>query len=343
MSITHYKALIWTGALAVAGYLGWYVFNFFEHKQELELAVSKETQEKVLTSIPPVEPEKDDVVDYELVKRTWHGMDWTGKPPAKPVEVANNGEPAKPQVKAVATLLKVLLVQVDGGQPELSMAHVSFTDQTLKSANPNPDDQILKEGEKLDHPYDPIEVAKIARDGVHFRFLGADGQPDAGREEELVETSRIVGTEDIVHVGPDGVIVPSRPTIPTATQSRPRTVPRETTLIGDDHYLAGLDDREIFARDYTKLLAEMRFGRHYDPKTGKPDGVEIKDVPKDSFGAKYGAKAGQVIKSINGHPITSVNEGISYAKQNADKYKIWTIVYEEQGKEKTKIIDTSDS
>ena len=104
-----------------------------------------------------------------------------------------------------------------------------------------------------------------------------------------------------------------------------------------------LDDREIFARDYTKLLAEMRFARHYDPKTGKPDGVEIKDVPKDSFGAKYGAKAGQVIQSINGHPVSSVNEGISYAKQNADKYKIWEIVYVEQGKEKTKIIDTSEN
>jgi len=138
------------------------------------------------------------------------------------------------------------------------------------------------------------------------------------------------------------VILPSTPKIPTAAQSRPRVVPRETTLIGEDRYLAGLDDREIFQKDYSKILAELRFKQHHDPKNGKPDGVEIKDVPKGSFGAKYGAKAGQIIKSINGHAVTSVNEGISYAKQNADKYDLWVIVYEEQGKEKTKYIDTSD-
>jgi len=151
-----------------------------------------------------------------------------------------------------------------------------------------------------------------------------------------------VGSEGIVQVGPDGIIAPSKPTIPAATPGRPRVVPRETVLIGEDRWLAGLDDRELFEREYTKILAELRFKEHRDPKNGRPDGVEIKDVPKGSFAAKYGVKEGQVIKSINGHPVTSVNEGISYAKQNADKYDIWEIVYEEQGKLKTKIIDTSD-
>src|SRR6188508_3011017 len=147
MSITQYKALIWLGTLGVAGYLGWYVFDFFQHK--------------------------DAVVPYELGKQTWHQMDWTGKPPAKVVE-ATEGPVAKPPAKPVSSLLKVLLVQVDGGQAERSLAHVNYTDQGLLAANPEPDDQILREGEHLKKPYDGIQVARIARDGVHFRFLTAE-------------------------------------------------------------------------------------------------------------------------------------------------------------------------
>jgi len=341
MSITQYKALIWLGTLGVAGYLGWYVFDFFQHKEALEQAISQETQMEVLTSVPPVEPVKDDVVPYELVKQTWHQMDWTGKPPAKVVETTE-GPVAKPPAKPVSSLLKVLLVQVDGGQPERSLAHVNYTDATLSASNPEPDDQILREGEHLKKPYEGIQVARIARDGVHFRFLTSEGEPDAERAEEVVEPSRIVGSESIVHVGPDGAVLPTRPKIPVAGPRKPHVVPPETTLIGDNHYLIGTVDRDLIAREYTKLLAEMRFERHRNPKNGQYDGIEIKDVPKGSFGASYGAKAGQVIKSINGHAVTSVNEGISYAKQNADKYKLWEIVYEEQGKEYTKIIDTSE-
>ena len=49
-----------------------------------------------------------------------------------------------------------------------------------------------------------------------------------------------------------------------------------------------------------------------------------------------------MFKSLNGKPFTSVSEAIKYAKVNADKFDQWVIVYEEQGKEYTKVIDTSD-
>ena len=155
-------------------------------------------------------------------------------------------------------------------------------------------------------------------------------------------TAQFEGSEQIVRVGEEGVLTPTRPDIPVAYNERPFQIPQETLLIGKNHFLVGVDDRQAMATNYTKILAEIRYEKHRDPKTGKVDGIEIKEVPKGSFLAKYGAKAGQVIKSINGHPVTSVNEGISYAKQNQDKYDLWTIVYEEQGKEYTKVIDTSE-
>ena len=42
-----------------------------------------------------------------------------------------------------------------------------------------------------------------------------------------------------------------------------------------------------------------------------------------------------MIKSINGHPVTSPSEAISYVKNNAGKYKKWEVVIERLGKPMT--------
>jgi S1-C subfamily serine protease len=50
---------------------------------------------------------------------------------------------------------------------------------------------------------------------------------------------------------------------------------------------------------------------------------------------KLGAKSGDVIKSVNGHPVNSVQEGINYAKTHDAQYDTWEIVVENLGKTKT--------
>jgi hypothetical protein len=340
MSINQLKALTWAASLGVAGFLGWYVYDFFQHRADLSDEVSEEEQYQVLMSVPTPEPPKDDVVDYQAVLATWHHMDWTPeekveKGPEGPGEVVEE----KPLYKPVAELLEVLMIQVDGGDSERSMAQVRYLDASLESANPSPDQKILKEGQKLTAPYAGIQVERITRNGVVFSFAAAEG--DEPRPKELVEPTRLDAGPRIVRTDGKDVVRQTRPTIPQATRERPRSTPQETRLIGNDHYLIGLDDRAEIEKDYTRILAELRFDRHRGP-TGKYDGVEVKDVPEGAFAAKYGVKEGQVIKSINGHPITSVSEGIKFAKDNQDKYEVWYIVYDEQGKEKTKVIDTSD-
>lgn len=343
MSITHYKGLTWLASVTIGAYLGYFVYDFFQSQAELKLPVSEEEQTRHLNDVPAVAPPKDDLVDYwKLVKPTWHDMDWTGKAPPAPEVIALEQGPQEIPKQKVADLLAVLLVQVDGGAPEQSMAQVRYLDPQLQGANPDLDDAVLREGQKLDSPHDYAQVSRITRDGVSFLFLDDEGGPDAEREEELVLTSQLEGSERIVRVGPGGAILPTRPDIPTASQSRPFRVPPETILIGKDHYLVGVDDRLHMAENYTKILAEIRYDKHRDPKTGKVDGIEIKEVPKGSFAAKYGAKQGQVVKSVNGHPVTSVNEAISYAKQNQDNYDVWVIVYTEQGAEHTMVIDTTE-
>ncbi|MEM7307730.1 MAG: hypothetical protein AAF682_13710 [Planctomycetota bacterium] len=338
MNISHLKALTWLGALGLGGYLSYYVYDFLQRRDQLEQPVSQETQRSVLTSIPAVEPPREDVVAYGKVRATWHEMDWTGKPPPPPPPPKDaDEERSKPPVKPVSELLTVLLVHVDGGDAAKSMAQVKFKDPALVASATSLDDSLLAEGDELGTPYESVVVSSIRPDGVLFSF-----SDDEEREEEMVPTSEFQASSQIVQVDSDGVLTPVRPEIPTAYNDRPFQIPNETLLIGKNHFLVGVDDRQEMANNYTKILAEIRYEKHRNPKTGKVDGIEIKEVPKGSFAAKYGAKAGQVIKSINGHPVTSVNEGISYAKQNQDKYDTWTIVYEEQGKEYTKVIDTSE-
>lgn len=341
MSITQLKALTWLLSVGVAGYLGWYVYDFFQERGVLAQSVGKDTQTDVLNSVEEVEPPKDDVVDYAAVLRTWHSMDWVGKPAPREVPKAVEDEAPKLVHKPVTELLSVLLIQIDGDVPRRSIAQVQYRDPALDAANKKPDDRLLREGETLDAPYEHVQVARIHREGVLFRFLTAAGEPDLEREDELVTTSRMMGAERIVRVGDAGAIVPPKRPIQQVAGQR-GGVPNQTRLIGNDHWWIGLDDRDVIARDYARILAEIRVEKHRDPKTQKVDGIEIKEVPPGAFAGKYGLKEGMVIKSINGHPITSVNEGISYAKQNQDKYDVWVILYEEQGKEKTKIIDTSE-
>jgi PDZ domain-containing secreted protein len=43
-----------------------------------------------------------------------------------------------------------------------------------------------------------------------------------------------------------------------------------------------------------------------------------------------------VIKAINGHPVNSEQEAISFIKNNKDKYDVWEVEIENKGK--TKIV-----
>lgn len=339
MSITHLKLVTWIAGIALGVYLAWFVRGFFLEREDLAAQITQEEQRKWLNAVEQPEPPRNDVVAYDSIMSTFHDMNWTGKLPPKPVEVVKNEGPKELPKTPVADLLKILLVQVDTDDGAGSLAYVSFVDPGLSAAALAPDDSILRIGDDLGGKYSHVVVDAIARDGVTFRFTD-----DEEREPETLRSLAFPAEASslIVKVGEDGVLVPVSAPIPTS--ARPidnRKIPDITILIAENHYLVGKSDREQWAQDYSKILAEVRYDRHRDPKTGEVNGIELKEVPEGSVAAGYGAKAGQVIKSINGHPVTSVNEAISYAKQNQDKYTKWTVVYEEQGKEYTKIIDTS--
>jgi S1-C subfamily serine protease len=70
------------------------------------------------------------------------------------------------------------------------------------------------------------------------------------------------------------------------------------------------------------------------------EGIEITEVAPGSIAAQHGVKSGDVIVSVNGTPVNSVQEAISYAKNNADIYSVWTIVVSNAGYERTIVYET---
>ena len=56
----------------------------------------------------------------------------------------------------------------------------------------------------------------------------------------------------------------------------------------------------------------------------------------NSIPAQAGLTEGEVLKSINGHKVTSVNDAIAYVKANANATDTWVAVFEKQGREFTR-------
>ena len=59
------------------------------------------------------------------------------------------------------------------------------------------------------------------------------------------------------------------------------------------------------------------------------------DVKPGSVASSHGLSNGDVVKSINGHPVTSKQEAITFVKNNKDVYDKWEVVVESKGRLKT--------
>ena len=322
MSLSQLKLLTWTFVFGLGAYAAYFIVDFEQAKATTAEPVSAKDWLAVMDSVPLIEPIRDDVVAYHLIKRTWHEMNMTGAGP--PLPPAPPGPQLAMQEKRVEELLQVLMVNVDQGDTSMSMASVGYLDDQLRAAATSMDDSVLRESDKLHAPYDHIVVKSIRPRSVLFAFTD-------GREPELVESPRHLSTERIYRLDVEVVL--------SVTETPP---PHGRGHLDDGRVRIGHEDRARIDQDFASILAEVRIEPHRDLRTGKIDGLELKEVPEGAFLAKYGAKQGQVVRSLNGHPVKSISEALSFAKQNTDKYDVWVLVYDEQGAEKTLVIDETE-
>jgi hypothetical protein len=332
MSIATLKALIWAASAAVFGYLGWFVYTWTVEGQQEERMRSRaptELMKRVLDEVPEPEPPRTALVDYDAVVANFHELNWTGReaPRPAPAPAPVQEEPAAKPRPEVAKLLRVLYVQVDESKPESSITVVQYENAQLTAAQRTPVD--LKVGDRLHRPFEIVRVHAIKPEGVEFVAEGYEEDPP-----ELVRTWSNFGP-GIRFVGEEGFQMPTVAQIPRAPErivGRPeRTVERRPGL-----FVLGERDMETFERDHLAILSnEVRHRQYRDPRTRQWGGIEVLEVAPGSLVAQHGVKSGDVIKSINGSPVNSVQEAISYVKNNQKLYNVWEVVVANAGKERT--------
>ncbi len=329
MNIRTLKGLSWIAALGVGGYLGWDVYDFLQRRAVLEQPLSDEEQLRYLSNeaVGKAPRPASNFLAYDDVKRAFLDMNWTGAEPPAPAPTRPPDEAATRTAKPVSELLKVLLTQVDS-EVAGSLAFVKFLDPKLNIAATN-EDHTLRVGERLADPHGDVRVDAITVEGVRFAF------DEEGREPELVPTESFPGGSLIVRVDANGVLLPDKRIV--IPRSEARWNPTEMTIIGKNKYRIGTEDVRSMEQDYSRILSQdIRTSPHRDPRTGQVDGLEVTHVAPNSIAQRAGLEEGEILKSINGHRVTSPNEAIAYVKKEAETTTTWVALFERQGKEYTR-------
>jgi hypothetical protein len=321
------KALTWFAAYLAGGALVFTVADFLRHRSAYERPVPKDELEKVVKGVEEPEPPQDDRVPVKSINQVFHSMNWTGKEDPKPVAQTNKGDQPLPRI-TMASLLHVVVLQIDTTDPKASVAYVLYTPESrLQKPDGGLEERLLRVGERLAAPHQYAMIDAIGLDGVRFVF------DDKGREPETVAPAR-VPDDRLTIVMVDQAILPDKGESRIATSANPVPyAPKRTTAIGRNEFQLGTDTVREVDQDYSRIISrDVSYKEARDPKSGKKIGLLITSVAPNSIPAEHGLTEGEVVKSINGHPVTSVADAVSFVKQNAESTNTWVVEFEKQGR-----------
>ena len=181
-------------------------------------------------------------------------------------------------------------------------------------------------------------VERIQRDGIFFSFRGHKGvflayvlvsqgpsqRPPPGR------TGRGVGSLPGTPLGPGEGISPG----PQGAASVSSYDKFTTRKISESQWKLDVREKDFIVQNQARIRTEARLAPHYNPKTAKADGVEIRGADKNTLVYKRGFRKSDVIKSINGVPVTGPQSIESLTKRFKNSRKV-TITFERRGVTKT--------
>ncbi len=344
MNINTIKGLCWALSAVTTAGVGYYVWDFQQRQQEiLGPKYSKEQVRGVLDAAEVPEGPVSTLVDRRAIERAFYYdprnrqlpnlLDWTGAPPPKKAEKpVVRDTPKAPPRKKLADAIVVKMVAEELGDPARSRAWIRYKPESGVRTKPDEFPALLRAGDPLREPLaDATLPANSAAEGITFSFEEED------REAEVVPYAVYDPGVTIYKVDDENPeLSPSRRT--TTPRLNTQTWRPERTTRVEDTWFVGTEDATDFGQDFGGIIArEVRHRRHYDRKTGKYDGIELTEVKPGGRIAAHGGQSGDVIKSINGHPVTSTSEAIDFVKNNKDNYDTWKVVVENKGKERTMI------
>ena len=329
------KLLSWTLAtLAAAGLVAFALLRLPAYKGELA-NVSTERMASLLNNTPAIiKGTSDGLVSYDDVRASMIDFKWNAPPPPKAADLRKVAEPApQPVDESIGKLVKVLGYSVDAADSARSQAILKYLPDS-RVAPPRQVQGAPKEGryfrvgERLSAPINHIRIVSITIAGVEFGF------DDEEREHETLLPADFDLSSRLAYVDPSQLM--SRPDTIQISSMRDYVAPVTTQDLGRGRFRLGTEDIQVIGEDYPRILAEeVRTRRHRDPQTGRYDGIEVTSVSPGSVAARHGAQSGDVIKSINGHPVTSQQEAINFVKNNGEMYEKWEIVVSNKGQERS--------
>lgn len=329
MNINSLKALIWIASAGLSAGLVYYSYDFVTRRDEISKPrITREEAKEILDSAMIPEGPKLTLNDAREVERAFLELNWSGERPPEPVVAAPvETEPQAQVAVPMSDLLSVYMLMEDTLHPQRGTATISYkpaANVTIRT----PDQTVeLKVGDRLAEPHQYAKVKAITvENGITFTF------DDSEREEEDVLPQEF-DYEKFIHIVGRGEEPIEAPQVSIPRLERDVWRPERTTMTKENNFVIGTEDSIAFAEDYGGILArEVRHARHRDPRTGKYDGIELKHVEPGGRMAAHGAQSGDVIKSINGHPVTSTAEAITFVKNHQDEYTVWEVEVENKGK-----------
>lgn len=314
MNVGTIKTLAYLASFASLGAMAYSGYDYWENDRGVS-HFDGERAGTVLNGVQPPEAPEPLALDYDRdIRPAVVAFDWTGKPPPEVVAQETAESPdAQAPVVPVEDVLEVVMVLSETSNPADSRCLLRFTDSAIE-----PQEQLFSVGASLPSPNDDVSVLNILPDGVEFSFA------DEQRPTEVVSLALRSGREDLIKRLAPGEQIAVRTLVGSGSSRpvRPET-PQETERRNGQFYI-GSDDATRFAQDYQQILSsDVKTKTRY--VDGKRSGVELTEVRPGSIAARHGAQSGDVVISVNGHPVNSQQEAISFAKSNAERYSVWEV------------------
>jgi hypothetical protein len=333
MNTAQAKLFSWSAVGVLGVGLSLYMVHFAKSQDRVGPSVGKDTMQKLLSGVLDDSEEKaDGELDYQLVSSGWKDMSWLGRPkeaPAPP-KVDDTPKVAVASKVKLDDVVRVMAIYYDPVSELETRAVLKYQPQSGVDASKVKNGVVSKAvGDRLDSPLHGARIVKIDGAGVEFAF------DDEAREHETLLPKELDLLGRLVFLGEGAQpMIPSVSAIPRAATYG--QWPKKTERIGPNQFRVGLDDAALIEKDFDRILTEeVRTVVHRDPVTKQRDGIQITEVKPGSTIEAHGGQSGDVIKSINGHPVKSEQEAIQFVKANADVYDKWEVEVENKGETRT--------
>lgn len=346
MNIGLIKIILWTGVLALVAALFQLAFVFKEDRKERPQRWITEERQREVFQQPAPERQELPERPYAPVKGMFYALNWTGKlPPPPPPPPVNNQDEVRVLSTDADKLVEVLFIQQDTTAPERSLAAVKYINKLAGyQGKMQKDAHILTIGDTLPEAFSYWELIAIdAAEGLTFRCTTPDVFDNETDDITVAPPKPISG--EIPTADGGVVVVEDREGIPSISdEERAEFIagwPVETMTIRRNEYRVGTEDSVAIQDNYLEILADEVNHRSWrNPKTGQYEGIEIISIAPGSVAGNFGIRSGDVIKSVNGHPVKSTNEAITFAKNNSEYYSVWEVVVWNAGTERTVTVET---